>query len=67
MSAAVLDRLYMPFVSTKGGDGMGVGLSISRRIVEAHRGTFSAENQAGGGAIFRFTLPRISQHSRDDA
>ena len=37
--------------------GVGLGLAISRAIVEAHRGTISAENREGGGARFTFTLP----------
>lgn len=51
-----LDQLYMPFVSTKPEPGIGVGLSICRRIVEEHGGTFDAANTPGGGAIFCFTL-----------
>ncbi|WP_277969016.1 PAS domain-containing sensor histidine kinase [Sphingomonas echinoides] len=56
---AVLSQLYMPFTSTKGEAGMGIGLSICRRIVEAHGGSLHAENLAVGGAAFRFTVPRV--------
>jgi len=43
-------------MSTKPG-GMGMGLAISRTIIEAHRGHIRAENSAAGGAVFSFTLP----------
>ncbi|MEQ1616749.1 MAG: PAS domain S-box protein [Terricaulis sp.] len=49
-------KLFEPFVSTKS-DGMGVGLSISRTIVEAHGGRIWTEPNPSGGAIFRFTVP----------
>ena len=51
----VLERLFQPFVSGKH-DGMGVGLSISRNIVEAHGGRMWADRSANGGAAFHFTL-----------
>jgi two-component system sensor kinase FixL len=44
-------------MTTKKG-GMGIGLPISRTIVEAHGGKIDGENRPEGGAIFRFTLPR---------
>jgi two-component system sensor kinase FixL len=58
----VLEQLFSRFTTTKGnGGGMGIGLSISKRIIEAHGGTLSAENRPGGGASFRFTLPAIEE------
>ena len=49
-------ELFVPFTSTKS-SGLGVGLSISRSIVEAHYGAIWAEPNPGGGAKFCFTLP----------
>jgi two-component system sensor kinase FixL len=48
-------QLFQPFKTTKP-HGMGVGLSISRTIVEAHRGRLWAEPNPGGGTVFRMTL-----------
>jgi PAS domain S-box-containing protein len=52
----IADRLFKPFVSSKH-DGMGLGLSISSSIIEAHDGQLTAAPNPGGGSIFRFTLP----------
>lgn len=51
-----LKSVFEPFFSSKA-EGMGMGLSIARTIVEAHQGRIWAENQPDGGASFRITLP----------
>jgi two-component system, LuxR family, sensor kinase FixL len=59
-------QLFQPFVTTKR-HGMGVGLSISRTIVESHGGQISVEPNPGGGTIFRFTLRAVTEKELDDA
>lgn len=55
IDAEVAAQLFQPFVTSKP-TGMGVGLSISRTIIEAHGGRIWAEPNPGGGTVFRFTL-----------
>src|ERR1700722_2307739 len=51
-----LNEIFDPFFTTKK-RGMGIGLSIARTIIQAHKGRIWAENQAEGGAVFRLSLP----------
>ncbi len=54
-----VDRLFDAFYTTKS-DGMGIGLSVSRSIIESHRGRIWAELNDGPGATFSFSIPRVS-------
>jgi two-component system, LuxR family, sensor kinase FixL len=56
----VATQLFKPFVTTKAG-GMGIGLSISKRIVESHGGTIDVRRNSHGGATFRFTLQALEE------
>ena len=53
-----LKEVFEPFFTSKA-EGMGMGLSISRTIIEAHQGQISAKNRDHGGASFRVRLPLV--------
>jgi two-component system sensor kinase FixL len=55
-----LQNLFASFFTTKE-RGMGLGLSISKTIVETHGGRIWAETNHGGGATFRFTVPAVAE------
>jgi signal transduction histidine kinase len=59
----VLKQIFEPFFTTKE-SGMGMGLAIARTIVEAHDGRLWAENQEGGGAIFRLAVPVVRARTK---
>lgn len=62
----VATQLFRPFVTTKR-EGMGVGLSISRTIVDAHGGRIWVEPNPGGGTVFRFTVRSVTKEEAGNA
>jgi signal transduction histidine kinase len=52
---ALRQDVFLPFFTTKA-DGTGVGLSLARQVVLAHRGTISVGDRQGGGALFRIVI-----------
>ena len=64
--ATSAERLFDAFYTTKD-KGMGVGLSVSRSIIESFGGRLWAALNEGPGATFSFTLPRISPEARIEA
>jgi signal transduction histidine kinase len=65
LPAGLGERIFAPFVTTKE-TGLGLGLSVCKRIAEAHEGTIAGENRPGGGAVFTLRLPPASETPRKD-
>jgi signal transduction histidine kinase len=63
VSAENMARLFEPFFTTRS-QGIGMGLAISRSIIEAHGGRLWAESTVNQGSIFQFTLPVGSGSSK---
>ena len=61
----IAQHLFQPFVTSKA-NGMGVGLSICRTIIEAHGGRINARANDGGGTVFEFTLPFAEPEAAHD-
>jgi two-component system sensor kinase FixL len=61
----IIPHLFQPFITSKR-QGMGVGLSISRTIIEGHGGRIWADTNPGGGTVFHFTLRAVSEEDMDD-
>ena len=65
LDPANLERVFDAFFTTKP-DGMGMGLAISRTIIESHGGRLWATSNSPHGAVFQFTLPAASESEHDE-
>lgn len=63
ISESMIGKLFVPF-STSKPNGVGLGLSICRRIAQSHDGTLVGSNGANGGAQFRLSLPVVRKHAK---
>ena len=57
----IIENCFQPFFSTKP-EGLGMGLAISRSIIEQHQGRIWSENRESGGAVVGFSLPHLHAH-----
>ena len=57
MDAEVKEKVFQGFFTTKGSRGTGIGLMLTRKIVEAHQGSIEVESQKGRGSTFSIYLP----------
>jgi signal transduction histidine kinase len=64
IAADLQNRIFEPFFTTKS-KGLGIGLALSRRILEALSGSLSAEAGVNGGSVFIVSLPRVAAVSSD--
>jgi two-component system NtrC family sensor kinase len=65
MTPEIMARIWEPFFTTKADKGTGLGLDISRRIVESHGGTIHCDSEAGLGTTFTVHLPMLCAKSVD--
>ena len=59
MNQETIDNLFTSFFSTKGDKGTGLGLAVTKKLVEEHKGTIDVESQPGKGATFTIRLPYV--------
>jgi signal transduction histidine kinase len=57
MSADVKKKIFQSFFSTKGTEGTGIGLMITKKIIDEHKGEITAESKVGVGSTFVIRIP----------
>jgi PAS domain S-box-containing protein len=66
MDEATRSKLFTPMFSSKGGKGTGLGLLVTKKLVEEHQGTIDIDTRLGYGSVFTMTLPERPQTGRDE-
>ena len=66
LTSELVGKIFEPFVSTKGDQGLGLGLYMAKLLAEHHRGTLTAERREPCGTIFTLTLPLLTAPSLQD-
>ena len=59
MSSETKQKIFKYFFSTKGSEGTGIGLMITKKIIDEHNGVIEVESQEGAGSKFFIKLPQI--------
>jgi PAS domain S-box-containing protein len=65
MTRATMDRVFEPFFTTRGTEGVGLGLSVVHRLVKDHDGAITIESEIGKGSTFRVYFPVIRANATD--
>jgi signal transduction histidine kinase len=66
MDEATRSKLFTPMFSSKGGKGTGLGLLVTKKLVEEHHGTIDIDTRLGYGSVFTMTLPEKPETGRDE-
>ncbi len=64
---AILEKVFLPFFTTKGLRGTGLGLAVTKRLIEQHHGRVEVKSQTGKGAVFTLVIPVDPQNRIDPA
>jgi len=65
ISADVKKKIFQSFFSTKGTEGTGIGLMITKKIIDEHKGEITAESKVGVGSTFVIRIPKGLQEKVD--
>ena len=62
MNAEIKKKIFQSFFSTKGTDGTGIGLMLTKKIIDEHNGEIEAESKKGAGSTFEIRIPKGPQN-----